>query len=148
MQPQIHMHLPAMAAAFVVAFVFGFLWYGPLFGKTWAGYVGIDFSKKPSPEQMRKSMILQVLGLSCMIYVLSMSIPVWRPSSWGVADADGPDYIYAFFGAFFTWLGFKLPVQFGKVAWEGRPWKLLLINAPYDFLNLFIAGLILSYWRS
>jgi len=146
MQPQLHLHWPAIVAAVAAAFVFGGAWYGPLFGKTWAGLMGMPADFKPAPDQMRKSMILQLVGTFLTTYVLAHSVQVWRPSAWGVG-ADSPSHVYGFFGGFFTWVGFYIPLQLGKVSWENRPWKLFFINAGHDFINLQIIAQILACWR-
>jgi len=39
MRPQIPINFLAIAAAVTVSFIAGWLWYGPLFGKKWAGLV-------------------------------------------------------------------------------------------------------------
>jgi hypothetical protein len=36
MHPEIHINFLAVGAVVVANVVFGFVWYGPLFGKTWA----------------------------------------------------------------------------------------------------------------
>ncbi|MGB2867737.1 MAG: DUF1761 domain-containing protein [Bacteroidota bacterium] len=47
--------------------------------------------------------------------------------------------------AFFTWLGFFVPVDLGVVAWEQKSWKLFGINSAYHFLSLLIVSAIVSY---
>ncbi|MER2512837.1 MAG: DUF1761 domain-containing protein [Nitrosomonas ureae] len=49
--------------------------------------------------------------------------------------------------AFFTWIGFYIPMQFSKVAWENRPWKVFFINTVHDFILLLIFSTIFAYWR-
>ncbi|MBI1859896.1 MAG: DUF1761 domain-containing protein [Deltaproteobacteria bacterium] len=146
MHPNIIIHWPAIIVTTIVSFAFGGLWYMTLFGNTWAKLMNCDVSKKPEPAAMRKSFALQVLGLFLMTYVMAHSGQVWRASVWG-AGADQADHIYGFFNGFFTWLGFFVPMQFGKVSWEGRPWKLFVINAGHDFINLQIIGQILAHWH-
>jgi hypothetical protein len=137
----------AIAVATLVCFFFGFLWYGPLFGKTWAGLMGIKMDQKPPPGFMVKALSLQLLGLFLTAYVLAHSVQVWRPSVWGHEGADAAGYQYGLMGGFFTWLGFYVPMQLGKVTWENRPWKLFLLNTAHDFLMLQIFCQILSNWR-
>ena len=122
--PAISLDWAAMGVAFVAAFIFGFLWYGPLLGKVWAKEMGMDFSQKPDPKTMRKAFILQ---------------SVWN------AGTDASDVVYGFFGGFFVWLGFYLPMQFGKISWENRSWRLFFINTSYDFLNLQLMSQILAH---
>lgn len=47
MYPQIHVNFPAVIAAVVVSFLFGWLWYGPLFGKKWMGLMNLPADFKP-----------------------------------------------------------------------------------------------------
>lgn len=146
MHPHIALNWIGIVAAVVAAFVFGWIWYGPLFGRTWGKIMGFNMDKKPDMKSMRKGMILQLVGCFLTAYVLAHSNQVWRPSVWGVG-ADQSDCVYGFFGGFFTWLGFYVPIQLGKVAWENRPWKLFFINASHDFINLQIISQILAYLR-
>ncbi|MEQ1875168.1 MAG: DUF1761 domain-containing protein [Bdellovibrionia bacterium] len=145
-EPQLIINYPAILVSVVACMVFGFLWYGPLLGRTWAKGMGMNMDKKPDPGVMKKALLLQALGLLLMTYVLAHAIQVWRPSVWGVGQ-DGPDGLYGLMAAIFTCLGYYIPQQLSKVAWEGRPWVVFFINVGHDFINLLIAGEILSYWR-
>jgi hypothetical protein len=52
-----------------------------------------------------------------------------------------------FYSAFFTWIGFYVPLLLSGVAWENKSWKLFGINAGYYFTALLAAGMILAFWR-
>ncbi len=144
--PNLVFNVPAMIVAAAAAFVFGGLYYGPIAGKAWAKAMGWAPDQKPPPGTMQKAMAIQIVGIVLTIWVLSHSNQVWRASVWN-AGTDGPGYLYGFFGGLFTWLGFYVPLQMNKVAWEGRPWKLFFINTVHDFINLQILSQILSNWR-
>jgi len=60
---------------------------------------------------------------------------------------DMPGWAYALNGAIWTWLGFFLPLQMGRVAWEQKGWGLVAINASFDLTRLLVFAFILSYWR-
>ncbi|MBK9981824.1 MAG: DUF1761 domain-containing protein [Saprospiraceae bacterium] len=45
--------------------------------------------------------------------------------------------------AFFTWLGFFLPLDLNTEAWEMKSWKLFFINTSYYLLSLIIVAFIL-----
>ncbi|MEW6055028.1 MAG: DUF1761 domain-containing protein [Bdellovibrionota bacterium] len=146
-QPNLIFNWPAIGVAIVTAFIFGGLWYGPILGKKWAKLMGMSMEDcKPDPKGMRKMLAIQLFGTFLTTYVLAHSVQVWRPSVWGVG-ADGSDAMYGFFCGLFTWLGFYIPLQLGKVAWEQRPWTLFLINTGHDFINLQILSQILAHWR-
>ena len=50
-------------------------------------------------------------------------------------------------GALFTWVGFFLPLQIGRVAWEQKGWGLVAINGSFDLVRLVLFAFILVYWR-
>lgn len=145
MYPQIQVHGVAIAIATLVAFFFSYLWYGPLFGKTWATWMGMSFDKKPESKEMLRSMVLGALGTFLMAYVLDHTTQVWRHSVWGGSlESDGPLYLYGVYSGFFTWLGFYVPRHLNSVAWERRTWKLAGLNAAHDFLHLQIIAVIVG----
>ncbi len=146
MHPEIHINYLAVAAAVAANFGLGFLWYGPLFGKAWAKQMNFPPDFKPTPAQMMKSMGLMILGSFLTAFVLAHSVEVWRPSTWK-AGPDEAAWTYGFFSAFFTWIGFFVPLLLSGVAWESKSWKLFGINAAYHFVGLQVAGAILTYWR-
>ena len=146
MYPQIHVNYAAVATAVFASFLFGWLWYGPLFGRKWASLMNMPMDQKPDPKVMIRGMALMIIGTFLTAYVLAHSSEVWRASFWG-AGADAPSWRYGFFGGGFTWLGFYVPILLGAVAWEGRNWSLFGLNAAYHFLNLQLIAMILAHWR-
>jgi hypothetical protein len=77
---------------------------------------------------------LTLLGTALTTFVMAYVLYIYKP--------------YCTFGAaFFIWLGFYLPLLFGSVTWEGRPWKLFALNAAYYFFNLQLIAAILAFWR-
>ena len=146
MQPLIHINFMAVFAAVFVSFMFGWLWYGPLFGKKWASLMKMPMDAKPDPKVMLRGMALMIVGTFLTAYVLAHASAVWRPSAWN-AGTDGPSWIYGFFAGFFTWIGYYVPMLLGAVAWEGRSWGLFGLNAAYHFVNLQFIAMILVYWR-
>jgi hypothetical protein len=146
-EPNLIINWPAIIVSTFAAFVFGGLWYGPLFGKIWAGQMGMKMDQKPERRTMMRAFALQAIGLFLTSYVLAHVGQVWRPSVWGVGQDEGPAFMWGFTCAFFTWIGFYVPMQFGKISWEGKSWKLFFINSAHDFFTLLIISVILAYWR-
>ena len=146
MQPDIHLNYLAILAAMLANIAIGFGWYGPLFGKAWMKEVGMSPDHKPAPGVMTRAMILMVIGAFLTVFVLAHSVEVWRPSSWKLGP-DAPSATYGFYSAFFTWIGFYVPLLLSGVAWENKSWKLFSINAGYYFTALLAAGMILAFWR-
>jgi len=146
MQPAIHMNWLAVLVAVVASFVFGWLWYGPLFGKKWAALMKFPPDMKPDKKVMMRGMILMVIGTFLTAYTIVWVSDVWRPSVWG-GSGDAAAYVYALATAFWVWIGFYVPMNLSGVAWEGKPWALFGLNVAYCFLNLLLIALIIQYLR-
>ena len=116
MPPEISVNYLAVIVCVVVAMPLGFLWFGPLFGKAWAAGMGMNFEEKP--EGMARSMILYGVGSLLIAFVLAHSIAIWRPSTWNADATDAGSWLFALNGAIWTWIGFFVPLQLGRVAWE------------------------------
>ena len=144
MQPSIHVNWLAVIASVVASFVFGAVWYGPLFGKTWAKAMGM--TGQPSGADIARGSVLNLLGTFLMAFVLTHDVAVWRPSTWN-AGVDQSPVVYGFFAGFFVWLGYVLPVLLNSVAFERKSWTAFFIQVIYQFVSLQIMGMILSHWR-
>lgn len=120
-QPQININVLAIILSMVSGVVFGFLWYGPLLGKKWAHLMGFNSAQKPDSQKMRKALLLQIIGLFLSSYVLTHTIQVWQPKAWGLMESPFSSSGFGFMAAFFVWIGFYIPNQLSKVAWENRP---------------------------
>ena len=146
MQPVIHLNWLAIVAALASSIVIGFLWYGPILGNAWMREMSIAPDFKPDAALLKRSMALMLISALLTAVVLACAIELMRPSTWK-AGKDAPNAIYGFYVAFFTWIGFYVPMLLGGVAWEGRSWKLFGINAGYHFVTLLAAAMILVFWR-
>lgn len=132
MCPFIHANYLILGLAVVASFIFGYLWYGPLFGKTWAELVGLKIEGCNKPKAW--ALPLTLLGTILTTFVLAYILYIYKP--------------YCTYGAaFFVWAGFYLPLLAGAVTWEGKPWKLFILNAAYNFLNLQLIAAVLTFWR-
>ena len=145
MEPTISLNYLAIAVCVVVAMPLGFLWFGPLFGKPWAEHMGMSDMEQPDGATMAKSMVNFAISNLLIVYVLAHSVAVWRASSWGLGP-DMSNLTLAASTAGFTWLGYFLPLQMGRVAWEQKEWGLVAINASFDLTRLAIFAFILTYW--
>jgi len=142
--PTITINMTAVLIAVAANFVLGFIWYTPLFGKAWAKEMGFDTTQKPPSGALIKGMVFMVIGNFLMAYVFAHNIAVWNPVTWGQPSSGMSPMSSAGQAAFFTWLGFYLPGELGRVAWEMKSWKLFAINSSYQFLSLLVAAIILS----
>lgn len=146
MQPDLNINWAAIPVAGVAAFFLSFLWWGPLFGKTWAKGMGMNTDEQPEFSKMIKPMLINLFGVMLMAYVLTHSTNVWRGSVWGASLPDMASWQYGMYGAIFTWLGFYVPVLLNGVAWEQKPWSVFFINAGGHLVALAAAAQILANW--
>lgn len=130
----------AVLVAVIANIILGWLWYGPFFGRTWAGIIGMDVNQKPARSEMTKSMVFMIISSFLMAWVLDHAL-IFGNKYLGTSGVGA-----GLMGAFFNWLGFIVPVTLGPVLWEKKPWKLWFINAGYYLVALCIMGIILSLW--
>lgn len=140
----------SIVLAALASFFIGFLWYTPLFGKAWAREMQMDADVKPDGKVMAKGLSLSIVGQFLTAFVLWHVIMVFVPTLWGETLGAGdvtnaPAWSYAFWGGLFVWLGFFVPAQMTRMAWEGASIKLALINASHDLVRLQAMAFILSY---
>jgi len=138
---QLGINITAIIVATIANFILGFLWYTPLFGKAWAKEMNFDMSRKPTGGEMAKGLIFMVIGNFLMAYVLAHNNAAW---SFVPGTKDYSPMMMIMNATFFTWLGFYLPVDLSRVAWEKSSWKLFGINTVYHFMTLLVAATILT----
>jgi len=120
-------YLRVFLAAFS-SMILGSLWYGPIFGKPWMKMMGMskEGMKGFKPSDMAKLYGIQFIGSIVMAFVLSQLPNV---------------------SLFLIWAGFVAPVTLTSVLWEGKPWKLWLLNNGYFLVLLYQMSYILSLWK-
>lgn len=126
--------------ASVASFVVGMLWYGPLFGKTWASLSGIKMAKTMTSAMKQKAMKSMSLGFVIgllMAYVVSNFVVLLN-----VTNAAS-----AFQLALWAWLGFMVPIIMGAYLWENKSFKLVVLNGAYWLVSLFVMTLVLALWH-
>lgn len=124
-------YVPILVASLVV-FVFGFLWYGPFFGKQWMKYIGVTESeaKKVSQKKMIPAYLVTFIGNFITVTFLMFLSFVAGTTFWHMA--------------LLIWVGFIVFDEMGAVFWMKKPWGFFGINAGYRILMLLLAGYILS----
>ena len=141
--PQVPINNLAVLVSAIVSMVLGFLWYGPLFGKTWMSLSGItpDKIEAAKAKGMTKGYILSFIGSLLMAYVLAHSL-FFASFYLKVSGISA-----GLMAGVWNWLGFIAPVTLGSVLWDGKPWKLWFLNNAYYLVNLLIMGIILVSWQ-
>jgi hypothetical protein len=132
----------AVLVVAIVNMILGFVWYGPLFGKTWASMMGYNEQtmSEAKAKGMTKTYAIMAIGALVMSYVLAHAV-VFAIAYTNITGVKG-----GLMGGFWNWLGFVAPVTLGTVLWDGKPWKLWAINAGYYLVVLLIGGMILATW--
>lgn len=101
----------AITVATIAQFVFGAIWYMPLFGKTWGKIHGFDQVAPDKQNEMMKGMwkylVLQFI-LTLVTTVVFALLLKGFPSDWNIYGL-----------AFFFWLGFVMPTQVAGIIFGG-----------------------------
>jgi hypothetical protein len=121
----------------IINVVLGALWYGPMmFQKPWMRMSGFthDSMKHNQKVSMGTAYALMTLGSIIMAYTL------WHVIAFGSAYTHMTGVSSGLQGAFWSWLGFIAPATLGTVLWEGKPWKLWMINSGYYLVALLLVG--------
>jgi hypothetical protein len=132
--------MTAILVTVAATFVFGFVWYTLLFGKAWATEMKFDMNEKPAASVMVKGLLFMLIGNFFLAYVFAHNNAAWSFVP-GMDQMSAAENLMSAAG--FTWLGFFLPGDLSRVAWEKHSWKLFAINTVYHLLNLIIAAAIL-----
>ena len=132
----------ATLAAGVSNMILGYLWYGPLFGKQWIVWSGMNQQGLDAAKTkgVAKSYVLMFLGALVMAYVLAHVIVFGGTYTQTTGISAGIS------SAVWSWLGFIAPVTLGTVLWDNKPWKLWVLNNGYNLVGLILMGIILSLW--
>lgn len=129
--------------AAAVAFVLGFLWHGPLFGKTWMRLAGVRPTGNEKFTDMIPQMLLNYLAnvvtatVMAGAFWIAFSSPLMGEATW-------------FRGAIvagWLWLGFNATSSSMDVIWMGRSKKLWLFELSSSLVSLAAMGAVLAVWR-
>jgi hypothetical protein len=125
----------------VLAMVFGMIWYGPLFGKTWMRIVGATAMDEAKRKEMQKKAgplyLVQFLLVLFQVYVL--------------ARIAGPTGAIGVRSALWVWAAFIMPTVAGSSMWNNDTrniaWARFLTQAGYQLLCMIAFGFILGSWH-
>ncbi len=140
--PEVPINYLAVVAAAAASMIIGMAWYGFLFGKQWVALMGWTPEEiEAAKAKGRKSYAFAALGSLVMAYVLAHAL-AFASAYLQVGGVNA-----GLTAGFWNWLGFIAPVTLGAVLWEGRPWKLWVLNNAYWLVTLLVMGVILALWR-
>lgn len=126
----------AVLVAALSSFIIGWLWYGPLFGRKWLGYMGY------TEEDLKK-------GSMPMPAIMGVNYAATVLAAFAIAMFLGPESD-ASFGMFaglmiaVFWIGTS---RLNDVLYEDKPWGLFFINVGYYVVVYILMGGILGAWH-
>ncbi len=126
----------AVIVAALSSFMVGWIWYGPLFGKTWMRLHG--FSKDDLTEgtlSMPVIMVVNYIATALAALAIAMFIG---------PEADAGFGIFAGLMIAVFWIGTS---RLNDVLYERKPWGLFFINVGYAVVIYVIMGAILGAWH-
>ncbi len=133
---EVHVNFWAVIAATASSMVVGSIWYAQsVFGRTWAKLARVDMSKGGSPAApIAITAVVSLITAYVLAHVSYLSNQFFQHSF--LQDAVTT--------AFWMWLGFTAARFITHDAFEGRPWKLTLLNISHEFITLMVMGLIIG----
>lgn len=136
----------AILAAIVAYMVLGSLWFGPWFGRSWAREMNLEgVSEEQRRRELPRALLLMLAGAFLLAFALRFVTAAFTPAYW-LPDGKQLGWGDAWLAGCWAWLGYFVPVQLGRVAWEGRSWRLFRINTSFFFVVLSAMALILGLW--
>lgn len=127
----------SIVIAAIASFAIGSVWYSPVaFGRQWMALMGIDEKKasEAGVSGMWKLYAAQFITTLVMFLVLGfLFIATGNHGAWNGATLGG-----------IVWFGFAATDAVGKVLWEKKPLKLILINLGGSLVALIVGGAIIG----
>lgn len=132
----------AILAAAVAAFIIGFLWHGPLFGKQWIALMEIPQSKVDEMQKQGMGPMVPRMIASLVQQIVVATVMSYLASALSVNGA-----VPAILFAAIAWCGFIATTLLNGVLWEERKMSLYLFNIVYQLVTLTAISLIVVLWR-
>lgn len=133
----------AILVASVAQFIFGAIWYMPIFGKTWGKIHGFD----QVPKEQQAVMTKQMMPLLVVQFIFTAITTCVFAELVGKVASDMSLYMLAFY----FWLGFILPTQVAAVIFGGTKegWVItkIAIMAGAGLINMMIIAVVFG-WMS
>jgi hypothetical protein len=129
----------AVLVSGVVSLIIGFVWYGPLFGKTWGRYTGWTEEKIKTVSGGQMARTYGLTFLAALVSAAALTIV----SRWLGASGIGDGLLLGFVtGIGFTGMAFATTHLF-----EHKSVGLWLIVSGYQLVYLTAAAVIVTIWK-
>ncbi|MDP2789070.1 MAG: DUF1761 domain-containing protein [bacterium] len=127
----------AVLVAGVVNMIVGYLWYGPVFGKMWKELMGF------TDESMN---LMTMKPMTAMAYGFVVSLVMAYVLAHFAFTSGAIDIMGALTLAFWVWLGFLATTSISSYLWEGKPFKLFILNAVEQLVATSLMAIVLVLW--
>lgn len=134
-------NLVAVLFAAVSAFVLGFLFHGPVFGKLWMRLANIH----PTGNEKVADMLPQLFWNFVVNLITALTLALVYMWSYTSPFLGGPGISTGMIVAFHVWLGFLVTTTSIEVIWMGRTLKLWLFEACASLVVMLVMGAIIGY---
>ncbi|MEK7185836.1 MAG: DUF1761 domain-containing protein [Patescibacteria group bacterium] len=131
----------AIVIAGIVSMALGFIWYHPIvLGKPWMKEKGFTpESLKKSQKEMGKfygvSFVVSLITAYVLAHVIVMSENYFHNAM----------LMTGLMTAFWSWLGFMMPVQLNGTIFGDKNFKLFGIDTGYQLVSILAMGAVLGY---
>ena len=128
----------AVAAAAILAFGFGSLWYGVVFAKPWMAAPGFTREElEAESPSMGKTFGLTFLVYLFLALVMAMFVDLTNPATVNQGLWLG----------LMAWFGFMVPVNLTSVLYARKGMGLFVIDAVYQLIIALMVAAVVTAWR-
>lgn len=133
----------AVIVSSLAAFIIGFLFHGPLFGKMWMKLANITPTGNEKMSDMYGQMGMNLLANIVTAFVLAVLITLISESSFLF---DKSLVCIGMIGSILVWAGVVVPGSSMDSIWMGKSWKLWIFECICSLVMLLAMGAILGAW--
>lgn len=121
----------AVLAGTVAVFALGWLWYGPLFGKTWARENGVSADGSFAPKEVILGFVqFLVLNIGIAYFIPALHLAFQNPPSFETLVMSSIALRILVVGAFAV----------SSVVWMKKSWTGFAIDAGFAFVGIALAS--------
>ncbi len=133
---EVEVNYIAVILAMVSSMIVGSIWYArPVFGNMWIKLAKVDMKKQGSAVwPIVTTTIVSLMTAYILAHVAFLSNQFFHHSFFQDAVTT----------AFWLWLGLTAARFITHDAFEGRPWKLTLLNVSHEFVTIMTMGVIIG----
>ncbi|MGH2377086.1 MAG: DUF1761 domain-containing protein [Candidatus Limnocylindria bacterium] len=124
----------AVIGAAFVAFIIGWLWYGPLFGKRWMQLTG----KRPGENMEGSWLPIAVAAIMSLVGATALAV---------LTTAFPNDLFTAAFVALLVWVASGLALKVNDMNFGGQPAGLFYLDSIGHLVVLVVMAVIVSTFR-